>query len=182
LGVGEKLWIRVRGSLVYPGINDLLIYQIWGNAYVAELSPSSFSLHTQDPQEDTIMVQTGIYCHFAMQTASTSWLGLHFPDANEHPLFYVSIYGLFGLAFALGSLFSMAVQTMGTLRASRLLFKKLLTTVVHATMRWHDTTPQGRMLNRFSKDIGTIDDSLDDSLEAVNSSLANFFASIITIG
>jgi hypothetical protein len=78
-------------------------------------------------------------------------------------------------------------------------FRQLLVTVVRATFRFHDTTPQGndlvnfsglvaetsflagRMLNRFGKDIETIDSSLAGSLQAVNSSLASFFASIITV-
>jgi hypothetical protein len=37
------------------------------------------------------------------------------------------------------------------------------------------------MLNRFGKDIETIDSSLAGSLQAVNSSLASFFASILTV-
>jgi hypothetical protein len=39
----------------------------------------------------------------------------------------------------------------------------------------------GRMLNRFSKDFATIDGRLAFSLQAVNSSLAGFFASILTV-
>ncbi|KAG6914945.1 hypothetical protein DXG01_014339 [Tephrocybe rancida] len=75
----------------------------------------------------------------------------------------------------------MVAQYTGALRASRILFKQLLVTVVRATFRFHDTTPQGRMLNRFGKDIETIDSSLAGSLQAVNTSLANFFASIILV-
>jgi len=37
------------------------------------------------------------------------------------------------------------------------------------------------MLNRFGKDIETIDSSLASSLQTVNSSLASFFASVITV-
>ena len=48
-------------------------------------------------------------------------------------------------------------------------------------MRWHDVTPAGRMLNRFSKDIETVDMSLASSLQAVNNSLANFVSSIIVV-
>ncbi|KAG1799993.1 ABC transporter type 1, transmembrane domain-containing protein [Suillus subaureus] len=48
-------------------------------------------------------------------------------------------------------------------------------------MRWHDVTPAGRMLNRFGKDIETIDTNLAGSLSAVNSSLATFAAAIITV-
>jgi hypothetical protein len=37
------------------------------------------------------------------------------------------------------------------------------------------------MLNRFGKDIETIDSSLAGSLQAVNSALASFFAGIVII-
>lgn len=39
----------------------------------------------------------------------------------------------------------------------------------------------GRMLNRFGKDIETIDTSLASSLQQVNSSLASFLTSILTV-
>jgi len=64
---------------------------------------------------------------------------------------------------------------------SSALYRQLLVTVVRATFRFHDTTPQGRMLNRFGKDVETIDSSLAGSLQAVNSSLASFFAAIVTV-
>jgi ABC-type multidrug transport system fused ATPase/permease subunit len=125
------------------------------------------------------------YVSPAMTTTTeggTTLLWWHLPDANEHPLFYVAIFGAIGSSFAVMSIFRNAAQLFGTLRASRKLFRRLLFAVVYATFRWHDTTPQGRMLNRFSKDIETIDGSLADSIENVNSALANFFASVITIG
>ena len=37
------------------------------------------------------------------------------------------------------------------------------------------------MLNRFGKDIETVDGTLAGSLQAVNSSLATFLASILTV-
>jgi len=148
-------------------------------------------------------------------SVSGSW-----PPASEHPLFYISIYAAIGLASALASVLSVTAQYTGALRASRILFKyvlaffscdtlptclfsfpfrQLLVTVVRATFRFHDTTPQGaldtttadqspihfdcpgRMLNRFGKDVETIDSSLAGSLQAVNTSLAGFFAAIITV-
>lgn len=68
------------------------------------------------------------------------------PNAHEHPLFYISVYAGIGLLTALVSVLSVVTQYTGALRASRVLFNKLLETVVRATMRWHDTTPQGRFL------------------------------------
>jgi hypothetical protein len=93
------------------------------------------------------------------------------PNANKHPLFYIGVYSALGLGSALVGVLSAIVQYTGALRASKVLFVRLLVTVVRATMRWHDTTPQGtlphliffhlataltvvllgRMLNRFSK-------------------------------
>ncbi|KAF9231441.1 hypothetical protein BU15DRAFT_90912 [Melanogaster broomeanus] len=76
---------------------------------------------------------------------------------------------------------SASVQYSGALRASRSMFHQLLHNVVRGTMRWHDTTPQGRILNRFGKDIETIDSNLGSSLAAVNSSLTAFAGAILTI-
>jgi len=102
----------------------------------------------------------------------------HLPSVYEHPLFYVGIYAAIGLSIVFINVLSAGVQYIGALRASRILFSKLLGTTVRATMRWHDKTPQGRMLNRFSKDIETVDSSLASSLQNVNTCLANFFSSV----
>jgi ABC-type multidrug transport system fused ATPase/permease subunit len=73
------------------------------------------------------------------------------PDANERPMFYVAVYALIGLGTVSVTVLSSIAQYTGALKASRKLFKQLLVGVVRATFRWHDVTPQGRMLNRFSK-------------------------------
>ena len=73
------------------------------------------------------------------------------PSAAENPFFYIGIYAAIALGSVLVNVTGVITQYTGALRASRILFEKLLTTVVRATMRWHDVTPQGRMLNRFSK-------------------------------
>ena len=41
-------------------------------------------------------------------------------------------------------------MSVGTVRAGAKLFEKLALRVVRAPMRWWDTTPLGRILNRFS--------------------------------
>jgi ABC-type multidrug transport system fused ATPase/permease subunit len=82
----------------------------------------------------------------------TAWTASpNFPDAHQHPLFYVGVFAAIGFATVAVGILAAAAQYTGALRASRILFKQLLVGVVRATMRWHDVTPQGRMLNRFSK-------------------------------
>ena len=46
------------------------------------------------------------------------------------------------------------------LQASRRLHSSMLRRVIHLPMRFFDTNPSGRILNRFSKDIGFLDEQL----------------------
>lgn len=82
---------------------------------------------------------------------SPVFLSFTLPDVHDHPLFYVGVYALIGFASATVSILATATQYTGALKASRSIFRQLLTGVVRATMRWHDITPTGRMLNRFGK-------------------------------
>lgn len=50
------------------------------------------------------------------------------------------------------------------LRASRNLHDKLFRGITRATMYFFNTNPSGRILNRFSKDIGSIDTTLPVAL------------------
>jgi hypothetical protein len=73
----------------------------------------------------------------------SSYLTAGWPNASEHPFFYVSIYAGLGFLGAILGTMTAGVQFAGGIMASRRLFEKLLRTIVHATIRWHDTTPQG---------------------------------------
>ena len=47
------------------------------------------------------------------------------PDANEHPLFYVFIYAAIGVLTAIVNVSAISAQLWGGLRASRLLFRSV---------------------------------------------------------
>ena len=53
---------------------------------------------------------------------------------------------------------------MGCLHSSRILHQRLLTAIVHAPMYFFDTTPLGRIVNRFSKDIDTVDSTIPHTM------------------
>ena len=103
------------------------------------------------------------------------------PSANEQPLFYVAVYSLIGVLSVVISISAAATQYTGALIASRRLFNRLLLSVTQTTCRWLDVTPTGRILNRFSKDIETIDGNLAGSLQFVNQSLSTFLSSMIVV-
>ncbi|KAJ7186191.1 hypothetical protein C8R46DRAFT_1343242 [Mycena filopes] len=165
LSVGEKLWIKIWGSASGQNHNTTMYsYQ------------SFSSLNPEYPIDGSFN-----YAQVESRFGTAGWFDIQWPDAKEHPLFYVGVYAAIGLATAFVSFCSVAAQYTGALRASRLLFRQLLVSVVRATFRFHDTTPLGRMLNRFGLDMDKIDQDLAGSLQTVNSSLAGFFASVITI-
>ncbi|KAF7311403.1 hypothetical protein MKEN_01042200 [Mycena kentingensis (nom. inval.)] len=168
LGVGEKLWIKTWGEAYKEKNNGSALYSV----YQSSFSAAEYEI----PMHASHLTRFSTY-----EPRTTGFLDIEWPNASEHPLFYVGIYAAILGTSAFVTICSSAAQITGALRASRLLFKSLLVTVVRATFRFHDTTPQGRMLNRFGKDIETIDSSLSSSLQQVNSSLAGFIAAVITV-
>ncbi|KAL1696726.1 hypothetical protein GGG16DRAFT_43160 [Schizophyllum commune] len=168
LAVGEKIWII-----------------IWGRAYGHHANFHQFySTSTSSGYDvDQVVFSSNAYpMHHPLNVSGdVTTAEIHWPDANEHPLFYVFIYAVIGVLTAIVNVSAISAQLWGGLRASRLLFRRLLLAVVHATFRFHDTTPQGRLLNRFGKDIETVDSSLASTLQSVNSSLATCFVAVLTI-
>ncbi|KAG2416315.1 hypothetical protein HFD88_007530 [Aspergillus terreus] len=72
-------------------------------------------------------------------------------------IFYLSIYIVLSLAACvLGSLRYLAIS-LASLQSSRQMFEDLLGRVLHAPLRWLDTVPLGRVLNRFTSDVYILD-------------------------
>ena len=53
---------------------------------------------------------------------------------------------------------------VSALLAANKFHKKMLDSIIKAKLRFFDLNPIGRIMNRFSKDIGVIDDTLPISL------------------
>lgn len=70
---------------------------------------------------------------------------------------------------------------MSGLRASKILFTELLNVVMQAPMSFFDTTPTGRIINRFSKDIFTLDEQLVSTMRSYLATVSNVIGVIIVI-
>jgi len=77
--------------------------------------------------------------------------------ASNSLTYYLGIYVLL-------SVFSVLIGTAryfyiftGSIRASRRLFDKLSFTILRTPLRWMDTVPLGRILNRFTADFNVVD-------------------------
>ena len=78
--------------------------------------------------------------------------------------FYLAIYvGISVVICLLGTLRYFLVF-LGSLKASHKLFDKLTHTILRAPLRWLDTVPIGRILNRFTADFVVVDSHLGKDL------------------
>lgn len=85
-------------------------------------------------------------------------------DFGEHSLaFYMGVYIALAVAGAIISTFRFLYVYVGSIRASRRLFAKLNFVILRTPLRWLDTVPVGRILNRFTADFHIIDSQLANS-------------------
>lgn len=106
----------------------MVYVKIWGEAYgKVEQVPymlSFFRSTEHDLRVDGGSINSGHQWHGVFSlTGLSGRFGIEWPDALQHPLFYVGIYAAIGLMQALMNVVSVAAQYTGALRASRILFK-----------------------------------------------------------
>ncbi|KAJ3161243.1 hypothetical protein HK101_000842 [Irineochytrium annulatum] len=91
-------------------------------------------------------------------------------------MYYASIYALISLGWAATFLISFLVRSVGAYLASQKYHGQLMHSIFYAPLRFFDTTPIGRILNRASKDINLIDKGVMTSfatfLSCMNEALA----------
>ena len=94
------------------------------------------------------------------QLASQWWITYWVKDKTyiDHGKdFYFGIFALLGFAAALTSFVRVLVLQLIGVVASRNLHNNMLTSILHAPMAFFDTTPIGRIIARFSKDMDSLD-------------------------
>lgn len=97
------------------------------------------------------------------------------PDEDVKPWLMVYLY--ISIAGALTVLCYISLGYYASLQASRSLFIAMLQRLSRAPARFFDITPIGRILNRFTSDISTVDHSLQSSARAALSGTMNFIIS-----
>jgi len=136
-----KVWGEVGSLPQYHQLSNMYIYQAYNHA----VSGVSDLFHSESEQLAFQEISSPPpYMHaFLVNPNIFSTYRLTLPPAYRDPLPYVLIYAAIGLAGVVITTINTVVQYHGAIRASKLLFTRLLNTVVHATMRWHDVTPTG---------------------------------------
>ena len=87
-------------------------------------------------------------------------------ETKDEVFWRLGIYGMLGVGFSITVILQVIfVWVFCGIRGSEKLHESLLDTVARLPMSFFDTTPLGRIINRFSKDIYTIDEVLPRSFQ-----------------
>ncbi|XP_025978767.2 ATP-binding cassette sub-family C member 10 isoform X2 [Dromaius novaehollandiae] len=177
--VYKAYWLAVGSCLALSILFSLLLMQAsrnvsdwWLSHWIASMSQTA---------NTSVMV-----CSAALpspQLLLFSFAGLVFPiqaldtatvtsNGSLDVTFYLTVYGSIAGANSLFTILRAFLFAYGTVRAATVIHSRLLQRVIKATVTFFDTTPIGRILNRFSSDLYCVDDSLPFIL---NIFLANMY-------
>ncbi|XP_076441602.1 ATP-binding cassette sub-family C member 10-like [Babylonia areolata] len=111
-----------------------------------------------------------------LQDNTTPWINV--TETEDNVTFYLTVYGCLAGANSVFTLLRAFLFAYGGICAAKVMHKRLLTSVLKAPVLFFDTTPLGRIINRFSSDMYAIDDSLPFQL---NIFLAQIFGILGTL-
>jgi ABC-type multidrug transport system fused ATPase/permease subunit len=89
------------------------------------------------------------------------------PPSNLTLLYYLGIYVGISLLSVFVSAGRLYLVYRGALSASRSVFREMTYSVLRTPLRWLDTTPTGRILNRFTADFQNVDSQLSQNFAYV---------------
>nr|KAJ3418984.1 hypothetical protein HK105_007557 [Polyrhizophydium stewartii] len=128
--------------------------KIWAEAYKT----------TQDTTHANVTIATSLMIQTARSAVTSAGsLSMSANDstsgaaASPDSGFYIGVYGALGLGVILLDQMVIVLYSVGSYRASKTMHNAMLARILNAPMRFFDTTPVGRILNRFSNDIESID-------------------------
>lgn len=68
------------------------------------------------------------------------------------------------------------------IRAAKLFHRKLLSSILRSTLHFFESTPTGRIINRFSRDIESIETAIPDSFKILIFCLYNIVHTFVILG
>uniref|UniRef100_A0A7N5JPI8 Multidrug resistance-associated protein 1 n=1 Tax=Ailuropoda melanoleuca TaxID=9646 RepID=A0A7N5JPI8_AILME len=125
-------------------------------------------------------------CNNVAALASNYWLSLWTDDpivngTQEHTKIRLSVYGALGISQGVSVFgYSMAVS-IGGIFASRRLHVDLLQNVLRSPMSFFERTPSGNLVNRFSKELDTVDSMIPQVIKMFMGSLFSVIGACIII-
>lgn len=188
-------YIKVFGGIpivlalcsVFMVANSITILQAWwmrlwassADTIKAAVTYVVNDLTIKQGKQDSVLLNSAIHLNnegsFFANAQSISQMTGH------GTVYYISIYFGIGVLFAVISSLKVIATFVAGCNASRKMFNIILDNVMFAKLRFFDTTPIGRIMNRFSKDIESVDQDLAPFVELSFNSLVQCLSTIVLI-
>ncbi|GBN59105.1 Multidrug resistance-associated protein 1 [Araneus ventricosus] len=131
----------------------------------------------------------GFIAFVSFEAGGNIWLSKWSSDAaknatsnSSQTIWRLSIYGTFGLAQVITTILGNFFLVLGVARASERYHRFMLDSVLKSPMSFFDTTPVGRIINRFTTDMEILDNQLYYQLEGWLNCIFSAVASFVIIG
>ncbi|XP_055943743.1 multidrug resistance-associated protein 1-like [Argiope bruennichi] len=131
----------------------------------------------------------GFMAYVAFQACGNVWLSKWSSDVpknetinNSPTIWRLSIYGTFGLAQAISCVLGGIMLVFSVTRASERYYRFMLDSVLKSPMSFFDTTPVGRVINRFTTDMEILDNQIFYQLEGWLNCIFRIISSFVIIG
>lgn len=190
---GWPMWTLIILVFVIP--QGIYIMQSWwlkewaqkGTAVVSNIMTVAGLSNSNTPSEarpavvNTVLSASQLVLGSYVRASNSITAKLVETKEKHTALYYISIYGGIGLAYSLLATFRVFLTFLAGIRASNRIFKQVLTTILGARLRFFDKTPLGRIMNRFSKDIESVDQELTPFAEAAFACLVSCASTLVLI-
>ncbi|XP_053408287.1 ATP-binding cassette sub-family C member 10-like [Mercenaria mercenaria] len=162
LGIYKSYWKAVGGCLAPSVLTALFFMQAsrnindWWLSYWVSHSEKPGQLVSNHSKSAFLMYED----HFENQHSYISSSVHNMTTARDNIMYYLTIYGCLAGANSIFTLFRAFLFAYGGICAAQTIHRKLLSNILKAPVSFFDVTPIGRIVNRFSSDVFSIDDSL----------------------
>ncbi|KAI0598334.1 P-loop containing nucleoside triphosphate hydrolase protein [Biscogniauxia sp. FL1348] len=142
--------------------------RLFGNPFYAMLAITMSTLSTAS------FIGTGLWI--------AVWVDAYGKDDAYNIAFYLGIYAAWSLADIMFSGLTYIAYESGGWFAARTLHSTFMKAVMSVPLSWYKTTPVGRIVNRFSRDMNSIDTSLAGMLRMCLEALIRLCFQIAAVG
>ncbi|XP_044926267.1 ATP-binding cassette sub-family C member 3 isoform X2 [Mustela putorius furo] len=134
----------------------------------------------------TVAICVLYLCQTAAAIGANVWLSAWTNEAmvdsrQNNTSMRLGVYAALGVLQGILVMLAAVTLTVGSVHAARSLHQALLHNKMRSPQSFFDTTPSGRILNRFSKDIYVIDEVLAPTILMLLNSFYNSLATLVVI-
>jgi ABC-type multidrug transport system fused ATPase/permease subunit len=176
-----KWWALLIAALVVSRLMTIArtwFLKTWGEAYNEVIKDFIFLAETRSLSINGLLVSTRLNA-----TLDSSWLNPfgNFPPPQKNLRPWLVSYLIIGILLAVAESCIWTIMIVIEYCASKTLFTQVMARVSNATFRYYDVTPIGRLMNRLTSDIGTVDGNISNHFRGISLQIVTWVSSMIII-